>query len=175
MQNNLVITALGDHDPRLIEHFTRSVKDCGCSISECRMAALGDRFAIIMMLNGSWDAIAKMEDLLPRLEERLNLSIISSRSAPVRPKQSLMPYAIDVVAFDQIGVVHDITKFIANNNINIQALYTNSYNAAHTGTPMISLHMTINIPTDVSIAALRGDFMDFCDQLNLDAIMEPVK
>ena len=175
MQNNLVITALGDHDPRLIEHFTRSVRDCGCSISESRMAALGDRYAIIMMLSGSWDAIAKMEDLLPRLEDRLHLSITSSRSTPVRARQALMPYAIDVVSFDQVGVVHDITKFIANNNINIQALYTNSYNAAHTGTPMMSLHMTINIPTDVSIAALRGDFMDFCDQLNLDAIMEPVK
>lgn len=175
MQNYLVITALGDHDPRLVEHFTRSIKDSGCNISESRMAALGDRYALILMLTGSWDAIAKMEDLLPRLEERLNLSITSSRTRPEHPKQSLMPYAIDVVAFDQIGVVHEITKFIANNNINIQALYTNSYSAAHTGTPMISLHMTINIPTDISIAALRGNFMDFCDQLNLDAIMEPVK
>lgn len=175
MQNHLVITALGDHDPRIIEHFTRAVKDCGCTISESRMVALGDCFAMIMMLAGTWDAVAKMEDLLPRLEERLHLSITSSRSQPQRPNQSLMPYAIDVVSFDQIGVVHDITKFIANNNIDIQALYTNSYKAAHTDTPMISLHMTINIPTNVSIAALRGDFMDFCDQLNLDAIMEPVK
>ncbi len=114
-------------------------------------------------------------DQLPRLEERLHLSIISTRTRPELPKQTLLPYAIDVVSFDQPGVVHEITKFIANNNINIQALYTNSYSAANTGTPMMSLHMTINIPTDVSIAALRGDFMDFCDQLNLDAIMEPVK
>ncbi len=175
MQNYLVITALGDHDPRLLEHFTRAVKDGGCSISECRMSALGDQSAMILMLSGTWDAIAKLEDSLPRLEERLQLSIRSARSRPEHPKQSLMPYAIDVVSFDQIGVVHDITKFIADNNINIQGLYTNSYNAAHTGTPMMSLHMTINIPTDVSIASLRGDFMDFCDQLNLDAIMEPVK
>lgn len=175
MQNYLVITALGDHDPRLIEHFTRSIKDSGCGISESRMAALGDRLAIILMLTGSWDAIAKFEDMLPRLEERLNLSITSTRSRPERPKQTLLPYAIDVVAFDQPGVVHEITRFIANNNINIQALYSNSYSAANTGTPMLSLHMTINIPTDISIAALRGDFMDFCDQLNLDAIMEPVK
>jgi glycine cleavage system transcriptional repressor len=27
----------------------------------------------------------------------------------------------------------------------------------------------------VHIAALREEFMDFCDQLNVDAIMEPVK
>jgi glycine cleavage system transcriptional repressor len=35
--------------------------------------------------------------------------------------------------------------------------------------------MTISVPTNVSIAGLRGEFMDFCDHLNLDAIMEPVK
>lgn len=175
MQNYLVITALGDHDPRLVEHFTRSVKDCGCNISESRVAVLGNRMTMILMLAGPWDAIAKMEDLLPRLEERLAISITSARTQMPRSKQPLMPYAIDVVAVDQPGVVHEITKFIAGNNINIQSLYTNSYHAAHTGTAMMSLHMTISIPTDVSIAALRGDFMDFCDQLNLDAIMEPVK
>lgn len=175
MQNNLVITALGENDTRLVEYFTKAVRDCGCRICEFRMAALGDQFAMLLMVSGPWDAIAKMEDWLPKLEERLGLSITSTRSKPQKPGQPMMPYAIDVVCCEQIGVVYEITKFIADNNIGIQGLYTNSYNAAHTGTPMFSLHMTINIPTDVSIAALRGDFMDFCDQLNLDAIMEPVK
>jgi glycine cleavage system transcriptional repressor len=40
---------------------------------------------------------------------------------------------------------------------------------------MFSLHMTISVPTNLYIAGLRGEFMDFCDHLNLDAIMEPVK
>ena len=40
---------------------------------------------------------------------------------------------------------------------------------------MFSLHVTISVPTNTSIAALRGEFMDLCDQLNLDAVMEPVK
>ena len=38
-----------------------------------------------------------------------------------------------------------------------------------------TVHMTISVPTNVSIAGLRGEFMDFCDHLNFDAIMEPVK
>jgi glycine cleavage system transcriptional repressor len=40
---------------------------------------------------------------------------------------------------------------------------------------MFSLHMTISVPSNTSIAALRGEFMEFCDRLNLDSIMEPVK
>ena len=40
---------------------------------------------------------------------------------------------------------------------------------------MFSLHMTINVPAHTLIAALRDEFLDFCEQLNLDAIIEPVK
>jgi glycine cleavage system transcriptional repressor len=35
--------------------------------------------------------------------------------------------------------------------------------------------MTILVPTRIHIAALREDFMDLCDHLNLDAILEPFK
>jgi glycine cleavage system transcriptional repressor len=35
--------------------------------------------------------------------------------------------------------------------------------------------MFINIPASVHISGLREEFMEFCDQLNVDAIMEPVK
>ncbi len=76
---------------------------------------------------------------------------------------------------DRIGVVHDITEFLVNNDISIQDMFTNTYQATHSGTPMFSLNATINIPADISISAIRGDFIDFCDRLNLDAIMEPVK
>ena len=68
-----------------------------------------------------------------------------------------------------------LANFFASRGISIQELTTNSYAAAHTGTPMFSLHMTINVPAHTLIAALRDEFLDFCEQLNLDAIIEPVK
>jgi glycine cleavage system transcriptional repressor len=40
---------------------------------------------------------------------------------------------------------------------------------------MFSVHLTVDIPADIQIATLREEFMDFCDQLNLDAIIEPLK
>jgi glycine cleavage system transcriptional repressor len=40
---------------------------------------------------------------------------------------------------------------------------------------MFSLHMTVGIPAELAIAAIRGEFMDFCDDLNLDAMLAPVK
>jgi glycine cleavage system transcriptional repressor len=86
-----------------------------------------------------------------------------------------MPYAVDVVALDNPGIVHSLASFFSSRNINIQDLTTTSYSAAHTGTPMFSVHMSVDIPAQLHIATLRDEFMDFCDQLNLDAIIEPVK
>ncbi len=139
------------------------------------MSVLGDRIAIMMLLSGTWDAIAKIENLLARLESDLEFTLIAQRAKTREPEHDLMPYAVEVVAVDQTGIVHQIAQFFAQRRINIEDLYSGNYAAAHTGTPMFSLHMTISIPIDISIAALRNEFMDFCDQLNLDAIMEPVK
>jgi glycine cleavage system transcriptional repressor len=175
MQQYLVITAVGEIYPRLMEHVSRALRDLGCNIADSRMAQLGGEFALVTMVSGTWDAIAKTEDFLPRLARDMNLALHWRRTTLPKPEKAMMPYAIDVVCCDRAGVVHDIAKFMADNDIAIQDMYTNTYAAMHTQTQMFSLHMTINIPTNVSIAGLRGDFMDFCDRLNLDAIMEPVK
>jgi glycine cleavage system transcriptional repressor len=153
----------------------KAILDSGCRIVDSRMTVLGEHFASMMLLSGTWDAIAKIENSLPRLEEKLGIHTVSERTTERKKAGDTMPYAIEVVAVDDAGIVHDIAKFFSKREINIEDLYSGTYSAAHTGTQMFSLHMTISIPTDVSIATIRGEFMDFCDQLNLDAIMEPVK
>jgi glycine cleavage system transcriptional repressor len=40
---------------------------------------------------------------------------------------------------------------------------------------MCAVNITIGVPANIHIAMLREEFMDFCDDLNLDAMMEPVK
>ncbi len=80
-----------------------------------------------------------------------------------------------MVALDHPGIVHNLASFFSQRNINIQDLATACYCAAHTGTPMFSVHMTLDVPADTHIAGLREEFLDFCDRLNLDAVIEPVK
>lgn len=175
MQNLLAISAMGPNQPGLVEPIVKAVRECGCNIAESRMSVMGDRFTFIALLSGTWDAIAKVESIISRLDSELAISFVTQRAAAREPAPDLMPYAVEVIAVDQVGIVHQIAQFFANRDVNIEDMYSGNYTAAHTGTPMFSLHMTISIPTDISIAAMRSEFMDFCDQLNLDAIMEPVK
>lgn len=175
MDNYLVVNALGKNSPAELEQFTRAIKESGCRITESRMTVLGEEFCMQILLAGPWDSIAKIEDQLSKLGEKLALSLLTRRTSPAIPAGNYMPYAIDVVAFDRAGIVHDIVNFIHENRLGIQELQTNTYRATGTGAAMFSLHMIVNLPADFSIAGIRGDFMEFCDQMNLDAIMEPVK
>ena len=174
MHQYIVITVLGAYSQRLAEKLGKMLKDCGGNITDCRISRLGNEFAALMMISGSWDTIAKIEDMLPRLEKELVINIQCQRTQERRPGIG-MPYAIDVVCSDRPGVVHDITRFMAEHGMDIQDLYTTTYQPAQSGTTMFSLHMTVSIPVETSISALRGEFLDFCDRLNLDAIMEPAK
>jgi glycine cleavage system transcriptional repressor len=82
---------------------------------------------------------------------------------------------VEVVAMDHPGIVHSLAGFFSQRDINIEDMVTSTYAAAHTGTTMFSVSMSVGIPTDIHIASLREEFMEFCDSLNLDAVMEPIK
>lgn len=175
MQNYIVLTALGENHPQIIEKCSKAIKECGCNIIDSRVIALGKELSLSMMLSGSWNAVAKLEHMLPSLKKKLNVEFQFRRTNPPDKPDQGLPYAIEIVSMDRVGVVHDITEFLVNNDISIQDMFTNTYQATHSGTPMFSLNATINIPVNISISAIRNDFNDFCDRLNLDAIIEPVK
>ena len=173
--HHLVIAALGVDKTGIIDQLSRCILHSGCNINDSRMAVLGGDFALLLQVSGNWNNIAKLEDQLPGLEERLGLTITAHRTGERETGLDLLPYGVDVVALNQPGIVHNLARFFAERQINIQEMVTTSYAAAHTGTPMFSVHLTIEVQAHTQIAALREEFIEFCDQLNLDAVIEPIK
>jgi len=175
VETYLAVSALGPDRPGLVNELSQAILDCGCRIRDSRMTVLGREFAAVILLSGNWNAVAKLETLLPRLRETLRADIQWRRTEPRREVTNLIPYGVEVVSANQPGVVRDVAEFFSRRDINIEDLHTTTYTAPHTGAPMFSMHMTVGVPADTSIAALRGEFMDFCDDLNLDAMLAPVK
>lgn len=175
MKNFFVISVLGTTQPDLMDKVFEAVNDCGCNVEDGRMSRLGCEFALFVMLSGSWDAIAKIENNIPKLEKKLGVSISFRRTEAREAGSPSVPYAIEVISINRIGLVYDISRFFSSRDIGVEDMYSGSYQASHTGAEMFSLQLTISIPAEISIATLRGEFMEFCDQLNIDSIMEPVK
>jgi len=175
-QNNyLVITASGEDKVGLVDRLSSKIAESGCNIEESRMAVLGDQFALIMLLFGPWNALTKLEGQLESLGDQLGLTIIHRRTQQRERTQPAIPYVVDVVAMDHPGIVRNLAAFFSKNGINIEELQTDTYPAPHTGTAMFSVSMTVGIRADIHIPTLRGNFLDYCDDLNLDASFEPAR
>ena len=174
-KNFLVISALGKDRPGIVDQLSKTILDHDCNVADSRMTVLGGEFAILLLIEGNWNTLAKLEDAIPALEQQLELTIIAKRTKERSSDTALLPYGVDVVSLDHPGIVHHLASFFSRRSINIEDMVTSSYAAAHTGTPMFSVHMTVGIPSHLHIATLRDEFMEFCDSLNLDAVLEPVK
>ena len=63
----LVISAVGADHPGLVNDLSRSILEYGCNIEDSRMTVLGGEFAAILLVEGKWNTLAKVENALPEL------------------------------------------------------------------------------------------------------------
>jgi len=172
MNKNLVITALGNDKPGIVNELSKAILEHGGNITESRMMVLSGEFAIMLLVTGNQDNIATINAKLNVIGKNLGLTLIAKETQPQDINNKSLPYQVTVVSIDQPGIVYDISDFITSRNLNIEEIETKTYPAAHTGTTMFSLNMTISIPADSSISSLREELITFCDDLNLDATFE---
>jgi glycine cleavage system transcriptional repressor len=175
MKQFIVVSAIGSDRTGMVYDLTRVVLDCGGNITESRMTALGSEFAMAMLVGGNWHTLARLETELKKLAEDGNMSVLVRRTEERPPRPDVVTYSVDVVSLDQPGIVFNLAGFFSSRGIDIAELSTRSYAAAHTGAPMFSVQLVVHIPSRIHLAALREEFMDMCDHMNLDAILEPIK
>jgi glycine cleavage system transcriptional repressor len=174
-RQHIVVSAIGADRSGLVHELTRAIADCSGSIAESRMVSLGSEFAMLVLVTGSWHALVRLESELKRLGEDKGLTVHMRRTEARAPRKDMMPYSIDIVSLDQTGIVSGISGFCSGRNIDIAEVGTRCYAAAHTGAPMFAVQMIVNVPAKLNVSQLREDFMEYCDSMNLDAILEPVK
>ena len=173
--NQLLIHALTSATHSPLTALTRRIADAGCSLAESRVATIGNEVSMMLLANGAWDALAKLETALNKLARDENLRLAHYRTAPREPNSHLLPYMVEIISADRPGIVVRIVEFFSQQGISVEQLHSTRYHAMQTGAEMFQAQFTIGIPADIHIAALREDFLERCDGLNLDAIMDPVK
>ena len=175
MSQLIVISAVGLDRTGVVQDLTKVILACGGNIEESRMTTLGSEFAMLLLVSGNWATLNKLEQGLNKLGDGKDLTVAIRQTDSKVPSGDRMPYAVDIVSLDQQGNVFNLANFFAARDIDIADVATGCYAAAHTGSPMFAVQMAINVPSTIHIAQLREEFLEICDRLNLDAILEPVK
>jgi len=175
MEKLLAVTVIGPDRTGLVRDVTKTISGAGGSIMQSRMTTLGKEFAMVALVAANWHAITKVEEALNELSGQSGLTISYKTTEEQHSNSPAAPYNVDIVAMDQEGIVAGLAGFFAARSIEIADLNTRRYNAAHTGAAMFGVQMAISVPGSVHLAALRDEFHEYCEEQNLDAIIEPIQ
>jgi glycine cleavage system transcriptional repressor len=171
----LAITALGNNQSRFLAELLPAIRDCKCNLLEIRSSRLAQSAAAYLLVQGNWNQIAKIENTLEAIQKRIEIKIHTLRPDHTDLVKDCVPYSLETISLDRENIIESIISFLFDRGIEIEELTGNSYQAPYIQTSVFSSKFVILIPPGIQLLSLREEFLDFCDQLNIDAILEPIK
>lgn len=171
----LTLCALGARRDGLELKLIEAVEERGGEVYECHAFALGDNFAFNLLVGGHWSALGRVETALPTLAQELELELKAQRCRALNQAPEYRPYAADVVAPRQDGLLTQLLEFFRDQAVRVTETHAQRYESAHTGAPMCNVQLALQVPVDLAPQGLRESFMDLCDELGADGVLDPVK
>ena len=175
MQTHLILSAIATDEQRGLSALVRTIHESGCGIREARLVRFGDHVSVVAGVTGNWNAVAKLEDALVRLDGADGLRIVSSRSSRDAVQGEAIPYLAEISGVDRAGVLARMVRFFADREIPIEDLHATTSRTQYSETRIGSAHFTVGLPASLSLATVRGEFMDLCDELNVDGVLAPIR
>lgn len=176
----LGITVLGNRNDQVMIDILAAISTCQCSILELRTANLTRLVSAHMLVEGSWNRVAKLENLLETLKVRHEVSLCLLRPADGEselhnPSEEGVPYSLETISMEKQDLLYAIASFLIEHGILLEEIAANRYQAMFFNNTVFSSKFVLMVPADVKILSFREEFLDFCDSLNIDAIFEPIK
>ena len=105
-ENHLLINAYTTHPQSPLLAVTRRISDSGCNLVDARLSTVGRDVSVTALATGSWDAVAKLETMLGRLEREEGLKLVFYRTG-AKQVQS-MKIDPEVVSKDDVEMLQDL-------------------------------------------------------------------
>ena len=168
-----VISTIGHDRPGVVSDLSKLIDELNLSIEDSRMTVLGGEFAVLMSVTGGDIGLGRLAEKLEKLTLQSGLAFLYRKTGEREGVEGRVPYTVTVTAMDHPGIVRDVAEFFSSREINIYNLDTVTDHAPHTGTPIFSMVMEIEVPPGVRIVDLRDAFFYFCDDRDLDCEIRP--
>jgi glycine cleavage system transcriptional repressor len=171
----LAITVLGHNRNCFIGEIVSAIRDCKCNIVEIRYSRLEQADAAYLLVQGNWNQIAKIENVLEAVEKRLDIKVHMLRPEHQHKEKDFLPYSLETLSVDRDNIIESLSTFLSARGIEIEEVSGSSYQAPYISTSVFTTKFIVLVPPEIRLLSLREEFLDFCDQLNIDAILEPIK
>ena len=164
MRTTLVLTVLGDDRPGIVEQLSDRVLAAGANWEESRMAHLSGKFAGLLRV--SVDA-ARADALVASLSSLSDagLAVVVEPGAGAA-EEAAGRLTLQIVGHDRPGIVRDVARVLAAQQVNIEELESEVASAPMTGEPLFRARAHLRLPASVSpetvvqrLEALAGELM----------------
>ena len=171
MEKKFIMTAFSKDRPGVVADITEVIYENGCNLEDSTMTSMLDEFAIILLFVGKGDSLK--DQLLKecrRLEKEKGITaFIRSVEAEDKEKQiNFFTKTIIVEGIDQAGIVYKVSRFLADNNINIENLTSRRITSPESGTAIYFMEIKVQIPEKITLDHLENELSQVGEALNLD-------
>ena len=174
MANHLIITLTGPDRIGFVESVTKLVLKHGANVDESRMARLGGEFAVLMLVSVEEQAFRALKDDVMHLQDQgYQVTTRETELGDAAEYAGWLPYTIEVNGADHEGIIHHVTRYLAEKGINIETLSTGMVPAPMSGTPLFTMTAVIVAPPNLTLTELRNELGTVGDRLNVDTEVAP--
>jgi len=173
MEKKFIMTAFGEDRIGFVADLSRVIYENGCNLEDSTMTNLSDEFALILLFSGQEEG--GLEDKLAnecrRLEREKGISAFIrpvSSEAAAAPKEAFSTHTIHVEGLDQAGIVYKVSRYLADNNINIAYLNSKVDCSPESGAAIYSMEIQVEIPQGAPLENIEQELAQIADELNVD-------
>jgi glycine cleavage system regulatory protein len=170
MGTSLVVTIIGNDRPGIVERMSEVVLAAGANWEESRMARLAGKFAGILHINV---APANAETLASGLRAMSSdgLTVVIERSGQPADESS-RTVRLELVGNDHPGIVRDISRVLAQHQVNIEELDTGVSGAPMSGEQLFRARAHLRLPAGVTTEWLRERLEALAGELMVDVTLD---
>lgn len=176
MNTDLTLSGLVKASGNLVAEIFELIAKLDGSIVDSRTSLLGEYYGILLRIRGSWDVIARIETACQGFCKKNGLVLQMERSNPEEfSEEPHLPYYAQITSLDRPGILLEVLLFFQQDDVIVKELESTVQISAHTRAHVLTMNIAIFVPHGVSIGELRERFLIFCEAMDLDAVLEPMK
>lgn len=170
MRTSLVVTVIGNDRPGIVERLSEAVLAAGANWEESRMARLAGKFAGILRISV---AAAHADPLASALRGMASdgLTVVVEGSGET-PTDAFRTVQLELVGNDHPGIIRDISKVLAQNQVNIEELETSVSGAPMSGEQLFRARAQLRLPAAVTTDRLRRLLEALAGELMVDVALD---
>jgi glycine cleavage system regulatory protein len=171
---SLVLTVIGDDRPGLVDALAGVIAEHGGNWEESRMAHLANKFAGILLVQIPDTSAARLIESLKKLQSESSLHITAESSSGEQSGDAYRVLHLNLVGQDHPGIVHDIAHALAERDISIEELSSETSSASMAGGELFEAAMRLRVPDALTTGELQGILEALGDELMVDVDLDEV-